>query len=184
LYPWWRLLGICAGFLAAPKVPLFSTTRVRVRVWPSELDYFLHVNNGRYLTLADLGRLDLVVRTDVMAAMRAHRAVPVVAEAIAKFRRELKLFQTFEIHTRILGWNDKWAFVEHRFLRVGRVIGVVVARTAFKSATGLVSPIQLLETMGKAVTSPPLPDWVEHFQSSADRLIEVLRDEERSQGLR
>jgi len=46
-----------------------------------------------------------------------HRALPIVGDACGKFRRELKLFERFEIHTRMLGWDDKWSFVEHRFVK-------------------------------------------------------------------
>jgi hypothetical protein len=47
--------------------------------------------------------------------------VPIVGDAWGKFRRELRLFERFEIHTRMLGWDEKWLFVEHRFMsKAGR----------------------------------------------------------------
>ena len=33
-----------------------------MRVWPNDLDTNAHMNNGRYLTLMDLGRFDLMTQ--------------------------------------------------------------------------------------------------------------------------
>jgi acyl-CoA thioesterase FadM len=41
---------------------LLGESVVRFRVWPGDLDFNLHMNNGRYLTLMGLGRLDLMAR--------------------------------------------------------------------------------------------------------------------------
>ena len=48
------------------------------------------------------------------------KAFPVIGGAIAKFRHDLKVFQTFEIHTRLIGWGSKWAVFEQRFVRKER----------------------------------------------------------------
>jgi len=184
LYPWLRLLRLRASIGSRSDIQPATSTRIRMRVWPNDLDMFLHVNNGRYLTLADLGRLDWVLRTGVFAASRAHEAIPVVADAMAKFRRSLELFQRFEIHTRVLGWDEKWSFVEHRFVRADRVVGVVVARVCFRTAAGVLDPNVVLKTAGYTAESPALPDWLDGFQRGADSLSEVLREEEYARGVR
>jgi len=56
---WFRLIALV--FTAWRATPFRSTddvSRVHARVWPTDLDLSLHVNNGRYLTLMDLGRSD------------------------------------------------------------------------------------------------------------------------------
>jgi hypothetical protein len=87
-----------------------------MRVWPNDLDFNLHVNNGRYLALADIGRMHWFARTGLLGVARSRKAYPVVGDAIAKFRRDLKAFQSFEIYTRLIGWDSKWGFLEHRFV--------------------------------------------------------------------
>src|ERR1700704_1885823 len=82
VFPWLRLLGVGVGLIAAPRVDIFATTRVALRVWPNDLDFNLHVNNGRYLALADIGRLHWFVRTGMLAAARRYKAYPVVGDAI------------------------------------------------------------------------------------------------------
>jgi acyl-CoA thioesterase FadM len=185
VFPWLRLLFTARTFLSAKgKVDLLSTTCIRLRVWPNDLDFNLHVNNGRYLMLADIGRIHWFVKAGVLAAARRRRAFPVVGDSIAKFRRELKAFQTFEIHSRLLGWDDRWGFIEHRFVRGGRVLGVVAVRGIFKGPDGPVKPQELMADLGFAAASPPIPKWAQEFHSGSESLSALLREEEQAQGLR
>jgi acyl-CoA thioesterase FadM len=180
MYPWLRLMRAGVSLIGASKVDLLTPTRVMLRAWPNDLDVNLHVNNGRYLSLADIGRIHWFVRTGLLRAARLQRAFPVVGDAIAKFRRDLKAFQAVEIHTRLVGWDRKWGFIEHRFVRHGRVIGVVLIRGVFKGPDGPVDPALLLAAIGHSGPSPELPPWVNHFQETSELLTQNLRDEERT----
>src|ERR1700682_662213 len=92
VFPWLRLIGVGVGLIAAPRVDIFATTRIALRVSPNDLDFKLHVNNGGCLALADIGRLDWFVRSGALQIARQRQAFPVVGDAIAKFRRDLKVF--------------------------------------------------------------------------------------------
>jgi acyl-CoA thioesterase FadM len=184
MFPWLRLLGVGFRVLAQSKVDLLATTRIHLRAWPNDLDFNFHVNNGRYLTLADIGRMHWFVRTGMLKIARQQKAFPVVGDAIAKFRRDLKSFQHFEIHTRLVGWDHKWGFVEHRFVRGDRVIGVVAIRGVFKGPAGAIDPGVFLAKLAPTASSPGLPEWANHFHRGRELLSEALREEERSQGLR
>ncbi|MFC7650978.1 thioesterase family protein [Pseudoduganella danionis] len=131
---WFRLLNMLLRRPWRQSVDPFSTTVVGMRVWPFDLDLNFHVTNGRYLTMADVGRMDYVLKTGAFRTALRHKAVPIVGDVWGKFRRELRLFERFEIHTRMLGWDEKWLFVEHRFMSKGRVVGVVIMRGVFRSA--------------------------------------------------
>jgi acyl-CoA thioesterase FadM len=183
MYPWLRLTRVGFGLIAESKVDLLATTRVRLRVWPNDLDFNVHVNNGRYLAFADIGRFHWFVRTGMLGVARRHKAWPVIGDAIAKFRKELKLFQRFEIHTRLFGWDHKWAFIEHRFVRDDRVIGLVAIRGVLRGPAGPVDPRILLDAVAHTGRSPELPEWVDRFQQGGELLSELLRDEERMRGV-
>lgn len=184
MFPWLRLIRVGLGWISEPKVDLLATTRVHLRAWPNDLDLNLHVNNGRYLALADIGRIDWFVRTGVLKVARTQKAFPVIGDAIAKFRHDLRLFQAFEIHTRLIGWDRKWGFLEHRFVREDRVIGVVGIRGVFKGPGGPVDPVVFLAELAHAAPSPVLPEWANRFHQGGELLSDLLRDEERSKGLR
>jgi acyl-CoA thioesterase FadM len=174
------LFRVGLGVVGAPKVDLLATTRIRLRVWPNDLDFNLHVNNGRYLALADISRMHWFVRTGLLGVARRYKAYPVVGDAIAKFRRDMRAFQSFEIHSRLIGWDHKWGFLEHRFVRADRVIGVVAIRGVFKGPDGPIDPGTLLEGLAHEAVSPELPAWANTFHQGSELLSETLREEERS----
>ena len=184
MFPWLRLLRVVVPSIFQSKVPLLTTTCVRMRVWPNDLDLNLHLNNGRYLALADIARIHWFTRAGLLAVARRHAAFPVVGDVIAKFRRDLRAFQSVEIHSRLVGWDSKWGFLEHRFVRAGRVVAVVAIRGVFKGPSGPIEPAVLLEGLGHTGPALEMPEWANCFHESSDRLSDLLREDERAQGLR
>ncbi|WAF83874.1 thioesterase family protein [Metapseudomonas otitidis] len=179
---WFRLLLMLLRRPWRKAVHGLDTTVIRMRVWPLDLDFNRHVNNGRYFTLADVGRMDFVLRSGAFRVALRHRALPVVGDIWGKFRRELRLFEAFEVHTRLLGWDKKWTFMEHRFVKDGRVLGVVIMRGLFRSPKGPVAPGEFVQELGVSAESPTLPDWLGDWSTSCDGLSQGLRQEEGREG--
>lgn len=175
---WFRLMLMLLRRPWRRRVHALSTTVVRQRVWPLDLDLNRHVTNGRYFTLADIGRMDYVLRSGAFKVALRHRAMPIVGDVWGKFRRELRLFEAFDIHTRMLGWDDKWTFVEHRFVKDDRVVGVVIMRGLFRGPKGNVPPAEFARELGLPDASPKLPAWLANWSASCDRLSEDLREDE------
>lgn len=178
VFPWIRLVHAGLTCVGKPRIDVLGTTCIRLRVWPNDLDLNLHMNNGRYLALADIARMHWFVRCGAARMAYRNRAVPVVGDAIAKFRRDLRSFQKFEIHTRMMGWNARWGFMEHRFVRAGRVLGVVAVRGLFKGPNGTLDPQAFLDALGVHHDSPALPQWVLEWNSGCESLTMQLRSEE------
>lgn len=183
MYPWLRLIKTGFSLVGQQQVGLLDTTRITLRTWPNDLDPNIHVNNGRYLTLADLGRMHWFFSTGLIRIARKQKAFPVVGDAIAKFRRELGAFQRFAIESRMVGWDHKWGFLEHRFVRHGRVIGVVAIRGVFKGPNGPIDPGIFLDELSHHQPSPPLPNWATNFHQGCEAMSELLREEERASRL-
>lgn len=175
---WLRLILMLLTVWRRRRVSILEASSLRMTVMPNDLDFNGHVNNGRFLTLADVGRMDFVLRSGAARVAFRMRALPIVGDSLAKFRRDLKLFERFEIQTRLLGWDDKWTFMEHRFLRHGRVLGVVVIRGLFKGPQGPIRPDDFVVAMGLAAAPPVLPGWVSDWSRSCDALSQTLRAEE------
>lgn len=178
---WFRLIFMLLRRPWRRPVDGLAVTVIPMRVWPLDLDLNRHVTNGRYFTLADVGRMDYVLRSGAFRAALRHRARPIVGDVWGKFRRELKLFERFEIHTRLLGWDDKWSFIEHRFVKDERTVGVVIMRGLFRGPKGNLAPAELIAEMGLQ-HSPPLPEWLARWSASCDELSAGLRDEEQAGG--
>ncbi|AUO22940.1 MULTISPECIES: acyl-CoA thioesterase [unclassified Pseudomonas] len=180
---WFRLLLMLFRRPWRKPVDGLATTVVRMRVWPLDLDLNRHVTNGRYFTLADVGRMDFVLRSGAFRVALRNKALPVVGDTWGKFRRELKLFEAFEIHTRILGWDQKWSVMEHRFVSRGRVVGVVVMRGLFRSAKGTLPAADFVRELGLAEVSPAMPEWLRAWTHSCDTMSAQLREEEHRSGV-
>jgi acyl-CoA thioesterase FadM len=176
---WLRLIKVVLRALFARRIGIFETSRITLRVWPNDLDFNGHVNNGRFLTLADLGRIDYMVRTGALGIARRHGALPIVADAMAKFRRDLRPFQRFTLESRVIGWDEKWTFLEHRFIVEGRVVGVVAIKGVFRHREGTLPPDLLLNELGRPGDSAPaLPGWVLDWHRGSNDLSGALRASE------
>ncbi|NTZ73079.1 thioesterase [Pseudomonas protegens] len=175
---WFRLILTLIRRPWRTPINALEASVTRMRVWPLDLDLNRHVTNGRYFTMADVGRMDFVLRSGAFRVAFREKAVPIVGDAWGKFRRELKLFQTFEIHTRLLGWDDKWIFMEHRFVSDGRVAGIVVIRGLFRSSRGTVAPTVFARELGLGEKSPEMSEWVTSWADGCDSMSAQLRAEE------
>ena len=112
-----RLLWLSLASRFRPACRLLDPCTTPFRVWPTDLDVLRHVNNGVYLSLCDLGRLDLMRRAGVWPKLLAAGLYPVIAAETVLFRKSLRLGERFRIQTRVLGWDERVFFVEHRFWR-------------------------------------------------------------------
>jgi len=172
---WFRLFLLLLGRPWRRPIAPMGTTVVHMRAWPLDLDFNRHVTNGRYFTLADIGRLDYVFRSGAFRVALRHKAIPIVGDVWGKFRKELKIFESFQIHTRVLGWDDKWTIMEHLFVRKGKVLGVVYMRGLFRARNGTVPPREFATSMGTPLESPDLPAWVKGWGEDCDLLSAYLK---------
>lgn len=168
---WLRLIAVLIRALRAPPMASDGVSRLPFRVMPGDLDTNGHVNNGRYLTIMDLGRLDLTVRTGLHRAILRHRWRPVVASLVVRFRRELKLGQAFQLETRVLAWDERHFFLEHRMTRGGDVAAVAVIKAVFRGPGGLVSPADVAGAMGMDGPTPPLPEGIARWMEAERALL-------------
>ncbi len=166
-----RLLYVLARALLRPRLGPLDESVVPLRVLPTDLDTNLHLNNGRYLTLMDLGRVDLLVRLGVVREMRRRGWGGVVASATVRFRRPLNLLQRFDLHTRLLCWDDRWFYMEHRFVRGGETAAVAVIKARFMAEDGRrLPPAEVVAATDHAMDSPPMPPGVREWVEAEERI--------------
>ena len=174
MIPVLRSFRVGLAALRRPRLHPLDDSVIRFRVWPNDLDVNLHMNNGRYLTLMDLGRLDLVVRIGVLGTLRRRRWNPVVGSLQIRYRRSLLPFQEYDIRTRLLCWDERWFFLDQRFERGGNLIAVALVKGLFLGPGGRVPTQQVVDASGYRIDSPPPPGAVVAWEE-AER---VLREHE------
>lgn len=149
-------------------VPLNAVGRVRVRTMPTDIDLLGHMNNGRYGSLFDLGRFDLLIRTGLWDTVNERRWYAVVASETITFRKSLELWQRFTIETRLLGHDDKSVYMVHRAVVKGEVYTEMIVRARFlKRSGGLVSHEELFEAVGRPEGVPDVAPWVHDWASAS-----------------
>lgn len=181
---WLRLIGVLiAGLFGnALRMPQ-DVSRLTLRVWPHDLDPFRHMNNGRYLTIMDLGRTDIMVRSGLLRAARRHKWTPIASAVIIRFRREMRLFQKFRLESRILWWNETRSVIEQVFvLEGGRHDGQVAAHALFlgglydRAIRKFVPIARLMEEVGASGESPPMtPQVAAYLATGAAMKVTLLR---------
>ncbi len=93
-----------------------------LRVLPNDLDINFHMNNGRYLTVCDLNRVDLFIRSGLMKSMVKRKWMPSIAEHTMVYKKPLGLFERYDVALEVTHWDEKYFYMTHIFSNAQRVI--------------------------------------------------------------
>ncbi|NNC65690.1 MAG: thioesterase family protein, partial [Gammaproteobacteria bacterium] len=94
-----RLLLVWLRNIAEAKRHYSHRAESRFRVLPHDIDAFGHMNNGRYLQIMDVARLEWMLQTQVAGAIRKNRWSPVLGGGAIRYRHSLTLLQPYRVHT-------------------------------------------------------------------------------------
>jgi len=161
MYPFVRMIKELAVHRHAPPMVVGETHVTHLICWPWDIDLWMELNNGRTLTLMDLGRIVLFRRMGFIAAMRHRRWAGTIAGASVRYRRRVRMFDRVEIQSRIIGWDARFTYAEHAIWKGGECCSHALLRMAVTGAAGIIPSAEIARELGLAETSPPLPDWVE-----------------------
>ncbi|MGB7268992.1 MAG: acyl-CoA thioesterase [Albidovulum sp.] len=160
MYPFARMLKEI--WTSSRKAPLGLTdAHVSHHIcWPWDLDLWVELNNGRTLTLYDLGRIPLAIRSGLAGVLRRRRWGITVAGNTTRYRKRVRMFDRLEMHSRCIGWDTRFLYMEQSMWRAGECTSHMLLRSAVTSAKGIVPPGEVLAEMAVVMESPALPDWV------------------------
>ncbi|MFJ2552304.1 acyl-CoA thioesterase [Microbacterium sp. NPDC087591] len=141
---------------------------IRLTTLPTDIDILRHMNNGRYLSLFDLGRWDLLIRTGLFDAMNARGWYAVVSSETVTFRKSLELWQRFDVQSRFVGHDEKALFLEHRAVVDGEVYAKVIVRARMlRRSGGTVSHEELFGALGKPEGLPEIDEWIHDWAAAS-----------------
>ena len=159
-----RLLKLLAMLPFVRRQDPFAESRVSFRVWPNDCDLNLHMNNGRYLTFMDLGRLHFVVQAGLLRHLIRQRWRPVLSAAEVNFIRPLGPLRKFDVVTRLLTWDEKYFYAEHRLEAGEELCAIATVRGVFLRAGQPVPTAQVLRALGVDMAPPAMPAVVRHWR--------------------
>lgn len=160
LRTWWALVR------ARRSTPLgvSEVSRVAMRVRLTDIDTLRHMNNGVYLSIADLGRLDLLVRTGIWRTFQERGWYPVVANETISFRKSLDFGQRYVLESRFIGIDARAVFVEQRFTVGGELYARMVIRARFlKRKGGVVSAHDIAAALGVDLEAFEVAEWMQRW---------------------
>lgn len=161
MYPFLRLILKTREARRQGPIDVLGTHVTHHLCWPWDLDPWVELNNGRTLTLYDLGRIPMAIRTGLIGLLRAQGWGITVAGNSVRYRRRVRAFDRIEMRSRVIGWDARFFYMEQAMFVRGECTSHMLLRSAVTSAEGIVAPARVMEASGRATVSPALPDWVE-----------------------
>lgn len=154
-----RLASVVLSERRKPRLALFDTHHLGLRCLPWDLDGFLEMNNGRILTLYDLGRAALSIRVGLWDSLKAQGWGLVVAGSTVRYRARITGLQRVDLRTRLVGWDHRFVYVEQGMWRGGTACNHALLRTGVTRGGRLVPTAEVAAALGHSGPSPDLPGW-------------------------
>lgn len=104
--------------------------------------------------MMDLGRVDLMSRAGLLPTIIKKRWVPVIGTVQIVFRKSLHAFQKYELRTRVLGWDEKWVYMEQRFVAGEICYAAAIVKGLMRTKDGKVPSQTLVDMVSPGVKSP------------------------------
>ncbi|MCO4848636.1 MAG: thioesterase family protein [Yoonia sp.] len=163
MYPFVRLFKEMLVHRKASALPITGTHVSYHRCWPQDLDVFMEMNNGRILTILDLGRTVLAQRAGLLGALKTKGWGLTMAGNSVRYRKRIRPFVRFKLVSRTIGWDARFVYLEHAIWIDGECAVQALFRAAVTDKSGIVDPRHIIEAIGQDIASPPLPDWVQNW---------------------
>lgn len=156
-------------------ISIDQSSIVKLRVLPTDLDLNFHMNNGRYLTLMDIGRTDLVVRVGLSKIILKEKLSAVAAGININFFKPLNPFDSYELHTSVITWDESWFYLRQNFIKDKKIMASAVAKTCFLKNGKRMDPAILVEMLGEHKNQPPMPKYLSELIQGDKHLIEEVK---------
>lgn len=164
-------LGDLARFFFPRRRAVLEADRVSYRVWPSDVDRNAHMNNAKFIRVANYARRAFWASCGVWRAALARKANLIVTATSVRYRRELRLFAKYDVVSALKYWDDACFYTEHRFEKQNFVHAVMYCKYRVVGA----SPSELLRAVNCDATPPDLPPDLAAFLEYDRRSSAALR---------
>ena len=127
---------------------------------PVDLDVWMELNNGRTLTLYDLGRIPLVQRVGILDMLKQNGWSFTIAGSSVRYRKRVTVFNKLEMRSKIVGRDARFLYVVQSMWHKGEATSSALFRLAVTGG-GIVPSDEWAAALGVPDWNPTLPDWVQ-----------------------
>ena len=124
---------------------------------------FMEMNNGRILTVMELGRFGLAKRVGLLKALKDQGWGLTVAGTSVRYRKRIKPLVRFRMNSRAACWDDKFIYIDQTIWLGADCACQALFRTGVVKNHRLVPTKEVFETVGKDLTSPETPEWIQNW---------------------
>ena len=162
MYPYFRLTRVLFQSKFKPKLDFHSEEfdTIKLSVWPQDIDPFLELNNGRYVTLLDLGRFAYGARVDIKEFLKKNHWSLTITGTYNEYRYRLRLFQKFELKTKIIGYDKDWFYFFQKVRVQWENSHVIRGQVCFHFQKRNRQTKEVIEAMGEVFDPTQLPKWI------------------------
>ncbi|HEX8252811.1 MAG TPA: thioesterase family protein [Thermoanaerobaculia bacterium] len=165
-----RFVFVLLRSLVRRRIGPLDESVVRYTALPQDCDLNFHLNAGRFISFMDVSRVELIGRMRLLVRVLRRGWRPVVGAATVRYRRSIMPFERFDIRSRVIGWDEKWFYVEHILEKNGTFCASGYMRTVIRGRDGVVPPREVLALLHLENTpSPALPPFVADWAAAEDR---------------
>ncbi|MDR9830619.1 acyl-CoA thioesterase [Vibrio sp. FNV 38] len=166
MYPFFRLAKTVLTAQKQPKMSYSQPDEISFYCHPWDIDLFGEMNNGRILTLYDLGRTAMGVKCGLMKTLKRQRWGLVVAGSSVRYRKRVKMFDKVTMRTQCVATDDKWFYLEQSMWVKGDPCSSVLIRAAVTSKNGIIPPSDVAGASDAESIDMTMPKWVKEWIDS------------------
>jgi acyl-CoA thioesterase FadM len=94
--------------------------------------------------------------------------MPIMNACTVTYIREVKPFQKFDIKTKMIGWDEKYYYIEQRFESENTLHAVAYVRGVFIHKGRRIEIDELLKVANFNESTPELPEPIMHWKMLLD----------------
>ena len=149
-------------------------TSLNFRVWMTDVDLSI-MNNAAMLTITEMGRIDLMIRTGFLKHARENRLYLPLASISAQFRRPLKRFQKFQLKTQLIYWDEKWIYISHRIVFEEKIIAIALAKCTVKKGAKLIPFESIIHKLNWEIKPKNRPEMIDRFERGETLFLKTVK---------
>ncbi len=169
MYVWGRLARMALTARSRGRYRMGDESRLSFRCLPTDIDSNLHLNNARYMMLADVGRIDIFIRAGLLSHARKRGWAPMMGGLQAVYVREIGLWRRFDVVSTIETWAGTQVIGRHRFeLENGETAALVMTTAGiYNFRERRFMPIdEIVAALGRKVAPRPPSEEERIFMAS------------------
>lgn len=168
-YIWYKIASILVTNSRKQLPDIKDEIIIPLRVRILDCDGLRVMSGFQYPVYMYLSSWLLCTRTNFPRTIISERWKPVAVSQKYICRRPLKLWAHFTLKVSFAGWDKKWFYHKHLFLKDGELCAIGTTRFAAWRKNKIVPVPDVLQAIGYEFKEYPPPEWVhEQFKDDMD----------------